>query len=141
MASAPRNKTDIGSSISSTSASSTASVPSSSSASPSPQPPPPLVKAKSKLKPLVAAVRLTPAALERLRALQAGPNPKYIRIGTKNKGCAGMVYHLDYVDAKGKFDEEVTQDGITVLVDNRALFGIIGSEMDWVEDRLSNRFV
>ena len=52
-----------------------------------------------------------------------------------------MVYHLEYVDGKGKFDEQVEQDGVAVLVDNKALFSIIGSEMDWVEDRLSSRFV
>ena len=41
----------------------------------------------------------------------------------------------------GKFDEQVEQDGVRVLIDSRALFSIIGSEMDWVEDKLSARFV
>jgi iron-sulfur cluster assembly 1 len=31
--------------------------------------------------------------------------------------------------------------GIKVLIDSRALFSIIGSTMDFVEDRLSARFV
>jgi len=31
--------------------------------------------------------------------------------------------------------------GVTVLIDSRALFSIIGSTMDFVEDRLSARFV
>lgn len=39
------------------------------------------------------------------------------------------------------FDESVDQDGVKVLVDSKALFSIIGSEMDWVEDKLSRRFV
>lgn len=52
-----------------------------------------------------------------------------------------MSYHLDYVDKPGKFDEIVTQDGIRVLIDSRALFSIIGSEMDWKEDQLSSKFV
>jgi Fe-S cluster assembly iron-binding protein IscA len=47
-----------------------------------------------------------------------------------------MSYHLEYVDKPGKFDEKVEQDGVTVLIDSKALFSIIGSEMDWVEDRL-----
>lgn len=33
------------------------------------------------------------------------------------------------------------QDGVKVLIDSKALFSIIGSEMDWVSDRLSERFV
>ena len=59
-----------------------------------------------------------------------------IRIGVKNKGCAGLSYHLEYVDKPGKFDEVVEQDGVKVLIDSKALFSIIGSEMDWKEDGL-----
>lgn len=33
------------------------------------------------------------------------------------------------------------QDDVKVLIDSKALFSIIGSEMDWVEDKLSARFV
>lgn len=51
-----------------------------------------------------------------------------------------MAYHLEYVDKPGTFDEVVQQDGIKVLIDSKALFSIIGSEMDWVEDELSTRF-
>jgi len=29
----------------------------------------------------------------------------------KQKGCNGLTYTLDYTKEKGKFDEEVTQDG------------------------------
>lgn len=65
-----------------------------------------------------------------------GPTPQLIRIGVRNKGCAGMAYHLEYVDKPGKFDEVVEQDGVRVLIDSKALFSIIGSEMDWKEDPL-----
>ena len=54
----------------------------------------------------------------------------------RNKGCAGLSYHLEYVDEPGKFDEVVEQDGVRVLIDSKALFSIIGSEMDWREDAL-----
>lgn len=74
--------------------------------------------------------------MERLRALLKGPTPQLIRIGVRNKGCAGLSYHLEYVDKPGKFDEIVEQDGVRVLIDSKALFSIIGSEMDWKEDAL-----
>lgn len=64
-----------------------------------------------------------------------------IRVGVKNRGCSGLAYHLEYVDKPGSFDEEVVQDGVKVLIDSKALFSIIGSEMDWVEDKLQARFV
>lgn len=69
------------------------------------------------------------------------PEPKYIRVGVKNRGCSGLAYHLEYVEKPGKFDEVVEQDGVKVLIDSKALFSIIGSEMDWHEDKLSKRFV
>jgi iron-sulfur cluster assembly protein len=50
--------------------------------------------------------------LDRIRNLQTdATEPRYLRIGVKNKGCSGLEYALDYVDKKGKFDEEVKQDG------------------------------
>ena len=59
-----------------------------------------------------------------------------IRIGVRNKGCAGLSYHLEYVEQPAKFDEVVEQDGVKVVIDSKALFSIIGSEMDWQEDGL-----
>ena len=45
------------------------------------------------------------------------------------------------MDKAAPFDETVEQDGVKVLIDSKALFSIIGSEMDWVEDKLNQRFV
>ena len=78
----------------------------------------------------------TPAAVERLQNLLKSPTPQMIRIGVRNKGCAGLSYHLEYVEQPAKFDEVVEQDGVKVVIDSKALFSIIGSEMDWQEDGL-----
>lgn len=91
-------------------------------------------------------IKLTPKAIDHLSNLLDGSDPKFIRIGLKNKGCAGLAYNLDYVDRPGKFDEVVTTRNdrgkeIKVLIDSRALLSIIGSTMDWQESQLGNRFV
>ncbi|KAK6845302.1 hypothetical protein PG990_003658 [Apiospora arundinis] len=96
---------------------------------------------KRKLRPRKAAMKLTPTAVAHLRNLVEGPEPKLIRVGVRNRGCSGLAYHLEYVDKPAAFDEEVVQDGVKVLIDSKALFSIIGSEMDWVEDKLNERFV
>ena len=98
-------------------------------------------KHRRPLRPRKAAMKLTPVAVEQLRKLLSQPEPKLIRVGVKNRGCSGLAYHLEYVDKPGKFDEVVEQDGVKVLIDSKALFSIIGSEMDWQEDRLSRKFV
>ena len=86
-------------------------------------------------------MRLTPAAVEQVRELLEGPEPKLLKVGVRNRGCSGLAYDLQYVEKPGAFDELVEQDGVRVLVDSKALFSIIGSEMDWVEDKLNQRFV
>ncbi|KAG7450754.1 uncharacterized protein BT62DRAFT_917065 [Guyanagaster necrorhizus] len=108
--------------------------------------PPPVPKAE-KPRPRIRATKAalticlkTSAAVERLKALLRGPTPQLIRIGVRNKGCAGLSYHLEYVEEPGKFDEVVEQDGVRVVIDSKALFSIIGSEMDWKEDALSSKF-
>ncbi|KAL1842466.1 hypothetical protein VTJ49DRAFT_5203 [Mycothermus thermophilus] len=107
----------------------------------SPTPNKPATRPRSRLRARKAAITLTPAAVERLRALLDQPEPKLIKVGVRNRGCSGLAYHLEYVDGAGAFDETVEQDGVCVLIDSKALFSIIGSEMDWVEDKLSQRFV
>lgn len=96
---------------------------------------------RSKLRPRKAAMTLTSTATDKIRSLLSQPEPKMIRVGVKNRGCSGLAYHLEYVDKAGTFDEAVEQDGVKVLIDSKALFSIIGSEMDWVEDKLNQRFV
>ncbi|QYS94139.1 Iron-sulfur cluster assembly accessory protein Isa1 [Trichoderma simmonsii] len=103
--------------------------------------PAPTARPRSKLRARKAAMKLTPAAVEQLRALLNQPDPKLIKVGVRNRGCSGLAYQLEYVDKPGAFDELVEQDGVKVLIDSKALFSIIGSEMDWAEDKLSQKFV
>ncbi|KAL8992386.1 MAG: hypothetical protein Q9188_007599 [Gyalolechia gomerana] len=107
------------------------------STNPAPAPAP----RKSRLRARKAAMTVTPAATAQLRNLLSKPDPKLIRVGVRNRGCSGLAYHLEYVDKPGAFDESVEQDGVKVLIDSKALFSIIGSEMDWVQDKLNERFV
>ncbi|VEU23150.1 DEKNAAC104289 [Brettanomyces naardenensis] len=96
---------------------------------------------RRQLKPLKSVLTLTPNAVIHLKQLMNQPIPKLIRVSVRNRGCSGLSYHLEYVTKADKFDEEVTQDGVKILVDSKALFSIIGSEMDWVDNKLASKFV
>ncbi|KAJ3276007.1 Iron-sulfur assembly protein 1 [Terramyces sp. JEL0728] len=85
-----------------------------------------------------AVLTLTQSAVDRLKQLEK--DSKYLKIGTKKKGCSGLSYSMEYVDQINKFDEKVEQDGVTVVVDSKALFSLIGSEMDFQKDTLSSQF-
>jgi len=88
------------------------------------------------------AMTLTEAAADRIRALLAkrGKPAVGIRVGVRSRGCSGLTYTLEYADEKGKFDEIVEDKGVTVLIDPKATMFIIGTEMDYVEDKLQSGF-
>ncbi|CAI4047105.1 hypothetical protein SUVZ_12G0300 [Saccharomyces uvarum] len=98
-------------------------------------------KRKRTLRPRKALITLSPKAIRHLRGLLAQPDPKLIRVSARNRGCSGLTYDLQYINQPGKFDEVVEQDGVKIVIDSKALFSIIGSEMDWVDDKLASKFV
>jgi len=89
------------------------------------------------------AMTLTDAAAERVKALLAkrGKPSAGIKIGVRTKGCSGLSYTLEYADARGKFDEVVEAKGVVVIIDPKATLFILGTEMDYVEDKLQSGFV
>jgi iron-sulfur cluster assembly protein len=88
------------------------------------------------------AMTVTEAAAERIQALLAkrGKQSVGIRVGVRSRGCSGLTYTLEYADEKGKFDEVVEAKGVTILIDPKASMFIIGTEMDFVEDKLQSGF-
>jgi iron-sulfur cluster assembly protein len=89
------------------------------------------------------AITLTDRAVARVRALmdKRGQPAAGIRIGVKSKGCSGLSYSVDYADERGKFDDVIEVDGVRIFIDPTAIMFVIGSEMDYVEDKLQSGFV
>ena len=90
-----------------------------------------------------APMTITEAAAERVKAMLAkrGKPSVGIRIGVRSKGCSGMSYTLEYADEKSQFDEVVEDKGITVLIDPKATMFILGTEMDYVDEKMQSGFV
>src|SRR5499427_6060585 len=85
---------------------------------------------------------VTDAAAARIQTLLAkrGRPSAGVRIGVRARGCSGLSYTLEYADEKGKFDEVVEDKGVTILVDPKAIMFILGTEMDYVEEKLQSGF-
>jgi iron-sulfur cluster assembly protein len=92
--------------------------------------------------PTRAALVLTQSAVSRVKELtEKEPGALGVRIGVKQRGCNGLSYTLDYAKEKQKLDEVVKQDGATVFIDKKAQLSLLGTEMDYVQSKLSAEFV
>ena len=88
-------------------------------------------------------IRLTDAAADRVRALLANSATPAagLRISVAPKGCSGLSYKMEYAAEKHPQDEVVEDKGVTVFIDPLATMFILGTELDYVEDKLQSGFV
>ena len=94
-------------------------------------------------RPRPAPITLTEAAVSRIASLLAkAPHPVAgVRLSTPKRGCSGLAYSIDYVDAPKPGDEPIITPAGTLFVDGASLLYLIGSQMDWVEDDFTAGFV
>ena len=87
-------------------------------------------------------VTLTDAAADRVKTLIAKSEKPVqgLRIGVKTRGCSGMSYSVEYADEPKRFEEVVEQKGVKLFIDPTAVMFILGSEVDYKEDRFTSGF-
>jgi iron-sulfur cluster assembly protein len=86
---------------------------------------------------------LTDAAAGRIHEIMTNADGKYqgVRVGVTNGGCAGMSYTMDYAEDVKPLDEVVEDKGVKIFIDPKAILFLIGTEMDFVREKLGARFV
>jgi iron-sulfur cluster assembly protein len=96
--------------------------------------------ASARLRPSVISV--TERAAARVRELVEGNDKALIgvRVGVKNAGCAGMAYTLDPVETPNPADDVVSEHGVSVFVDPKAVLFLLGATMDFEATKLRTGF-
>ncbi len=88
-------------------------------------------------------ITITDRAAERVKYL-IGKREKPsvgIRVGIRAGGCSGLAYTFEYANEKNPLDEEINQKGVTVLVDSKAVLYLIGTTLDYVDEKVKSGFV
>ena len=94
-------------------------------------------------RPRPQVMTVTPVAAERVKALIDGRGKPTVgvRIGVRSKGCSGLSYTLEFADKQEPLDEVIDTQGIKLLIDAKASLFLIGTEMDYEEEKLKSGFV
>src|SRR6201988_727676 len=94
-------------------------------------------------RPKPQVMRLTDAAANRIKDILARADKPFegVRVGVKNGGCAGMSYTMEYAQSVNPLDEVVEDKGVKVLIDPKAGLFLLGTQMDYLTDKLLAQFV
>lgn len=92
-------------------------------------------------RPRPKVVTLSDRAAARVKAILDGGEGRYLRVGVKNGGCAGMEYLMEYADEPAALDERVEDQGVEILIDPKAVLFLLGSRIDYVTETLESKFV
>ena len=92
--------------------------------------------------PLPPPLTITDAAAKRVKDLIAKASEPVLglRIGVKKQGCSGLSYVVEYAKDKKKFEDVVQDKGVAIFIDPAATMFLLGSEMDYVEDKFHTGF-
>jgi iron-sulfur cluster assembly protein len=64
-----------------------------------------------------------------------------VRVGVTNGGCPRISYTMAYAEDAKPFEEVMEEKGVRIFIDPKAIMFLIGTEMDFVQEKLGARFV
>ena len=88
-------------------------------------------------------ISMTDAAAERALTLmeRADSDVLGLRVGIKTAGCSGLQYQVEFATEQKPFEDKIEEKGVTIFIDPAAVMFLIGSEMDWKEDKFASSFI
>tara|TARA_B100000575_G_C22980632_1_gene565858 strand:- start:286 stop:621 length:336 start_codon:yes stop_codon:yes gene_type:complete len=88
-------------------------------------------------------IKLSDNAAKRIKQIMAKAESSAIgvRVGVKSGGCAGMSYIMEYAKEIKPNEEVVEEKGVKVFIDPKAIMYLIGTEMDYKQEKFSSQFI
>ena len=86
-------------------------------------------------------VNITEKAVQKAKELVVlDKNSIGLRVEIQKGGCSGMTYNVLHTDKINSQDEIIKKDGVTFIIDPSAILFILGSTIDWKEDKFKSGF-
>ena len=63
-----------------------------------------------------------------------------LRLGVRTSGCSGLAYRLEYADSLNPEDVQFESHGVKVVVDQKSLAFLEGTELDYTKEGLNEGF-
>ena len=88
-------------------------------------------------------IRLSDNAAKRIKYIMSKAENSAIgvRVGVKTGGCAGMSYIMEYANEAKPNEEVIEEKGVKVFIDPNAIIYLLGTEMDYKQEKFSSQFV
>ena len=88
-------------------------------------------------------ISITDQASARVQEIVKGAESDVIglRIGIKTAGCSGLQYTVEFAKEQQPFEDAIDVNGVRLLIDPAAVMFLVGTEMDWTEDKFNSSFV
>ncbi|MDX9791121.1 MAG: iron-sulfur cluster assembly accessory protein [Candidatus Kapaibacterium sp.] len=90
------------------------------------------------------AIMVTRRALNKINSIKAEnsvPEEYSLRLGTQSGGCSGMNYILGFDSEYNDNDKLIKLHDLSLVVDNKSLFYLMGVTLDYVDDAHGSGFV
>lgn len=86
-------------------------------------------------------VTLTETAADRVRNFLASRGKgEGLRLGVRTSGCSGMAYVLEFADEINDEDQVFESNGVKVIVDEKSMVYLDGTEVDFAKEGLNEGF-
>lgn len=88
------------------------------------------------------AITLSESAANRVSTyLESRGKGEGVRLGVKTSGCSGLAYVLEFVDEVEDDDVVFEDRGVKVIIDQKSLVYLDGTELDYGKEGLNEGFI
>jgi iron-sulfur cluster assembly protein len=88
------------------------------------------------------SIQITAPARTRMQQfLSANPQAAGVRFGVRKTGCSGYAYVVDIANHIASDDRVIEQDGVKLVIDDKSLPFVEGTQIDFARQGLNSTFV